>query len=503
MAEISRHVRGSAMALKIKLAYQWRLFLPLIGLLWVMIGCMMWWQYHREEDMRQDEVRQMMDFINARILFEREVDNDVYDLFAFLGQYYREDPIYSKMRISVYDAVNGVCIYSRGELLPFDEADRNAPNTEIVGDDGHRLELAGHRQKSLYYSITHSQDRNVVVYSAVPYDSMVADALMGGATEIWVAIGILALAITLVAFLTTTYVSNTLKRLRNFATRAAHDESFIPDDKFGHDELGEIGRQIVHIFNARSEAVKNMKREHELTLKTIEEKNLMKRRMTNNVSHELKTPVCIVKGYLDTIVDNPDMDERSRDHFIRKAQENINRMDSLIKDISTLNRFDDGADVIPTEPIDYHDVVLTVEGENEESGLLRDMKFENHVPEGTFVDGNFSLLVAMLHNLTKNAVMYSQGTKLGVRIDSEDDEFYHFTFYDNGVGVGEEHLPHLFKRFYCVDSGRSRKSCGTGLGLPIVYDTVVFHGGEISITNASEGGLEFHYTLRKSAEPAE
>ncbi len=332
---------------------------------------------------------------------------------------------------------------------------------------------------------------------------MVADALMGGATEIWVAIGILALAITLVAFLTTTYVSNTLKRLRNFATRAAHDESFIPDDKFGHDELGEIGRQIVHIFNARSEAVKNMKREHELTLKTIEEKNLMKRRMTNNVSHELKTPVCIVKGYLDTIVDNPDMDERSRDHFIRKAQENINRMDSLIKDISTLNRFDDGADVIPTEPIDYHDVVLTVEGENEESGLLRDMKFENHVPEGTFVDGNFSLLVAMLHNLTKNAVMYSQGTKLGVRIDSEDDEFYHFTFYDNGVGVGEEHLPHLFERFYCVDSGRSRKSCGTGLGLPIVYDTVVFHGGEISITNASEGGLEFHYTLRKSAEPAE
>lgn len=491
------------MASRIKLAYQWRLFFPLIALLWILIGCMLWWQYHREEDMRKEEVRQMMDYINARILFERDIDRDVYDLFTFLGQYYRDHPIFSKMRISVYDATNGQRIYGRGEALPFDEADRNIPNTEIVGDNGHRLELAGNKQKSLYYSITHSKDRNVVVYSAVPYDSFVADALMDGASEIWIAIGLLAMAITIVAFASTQYVGNTIKRLRNFATSAAHDETFIPDDKFGHDELGDIARQIVHIFNQRTQATMDMKREHQLTLQAIEEKNKMKRRMTNNVSHELKTPVCIVKGYLDTIVENPDMDERSRDHFMRKAQENINRMDVLIKDISTLNRFDEGADIIPTEKLDYYDVVLTVEGENVESGLLQNMEFINDVPEGTIINGNFSLLVAMLHNLTKNAATYSQGTRLGVRIDAQDEKFYYFTFYDNGVGVSEDHLPHLFERFYCVDSGRSRKSCGTGLGLPIVYDTVIFHGGSITISNAPQGGLEFHYSLPKPASEVE
>ncbi|MDE7126087.1 MAG: HAMP domain-containing histidine kinase, partial [Muribaculaceae bacterium] len=186
--------------------------------------------------------------------------------------------------------------------------------------------------------------------------------------------------------------------------------------------------------------------------------------------------------------------------FMRKAQENINRMDTLIKDLSILNRFDDGAAVIPTEPVDFHDVVLTVEAETEESGLLHDMKFINGVPEGKIISGNFTLLVAMLHNLVKNAVAYSQGTELGVRLDGEDDRYYHFTFFDNGVGVGEEHLEHLFERFYCVDSGRSRKSCGTGLGLPIVHDTVCFHGGDIYVANGKDRGLEFHFSLCRTDE---
>ena len=114
------------------------------------------------------------------------------------------------------------------------------------------------------------------------------------------------------------------------------------------------------------------------------------------------------------------------------------------------------------------------------------------------IEGNASLLSNMLMNLAKNAAAYSKGTECGVRLDGEDNNFYRFVFFDNGIGVGEEHIPHLFERFYRIDSGRSRKTGGTGLGLPIVQNTILAHGGTIEVRNGKNGGLEFVYTLPKS-----
>ena len=100
-----------------------------------------------------------------------------------------------------------------------------------------------------------------------------------------------------------------------------------------------------------------------------------------------------------------------------------------------------------------------------------------------------------INGLIKNAANYSGGTEIGFRLVSESDRFYVFSFYDNGKGVGEEHLAHLFERFYRVDTGRSRQKGGTGLGLPIVKSTVLSLGGTISVHNRSTGGLEFIFTI--------
>lgn len=490
----------------IKVGYQWRLFIPLTVLVWVLIFTMMSWHAVHERDVKIESVKERMDYISKRVLFEREIDSDVYMLFKFISYTYADDPVFKELRISVYDTRTGTLIYNLGPPLPFDDTDR------YVDDGNHDLNKRVQRYMSsepyaqdnaLHFLITRSLDDKVVVYSAVPRTDEVLSALMPN-SNIWLIVFAIAIGITVLAYFSTRYLTKTIRLLRTFAIRAASDPKFVVDDvEFPEDEVGEVGRQIIHIFNDRAKAFAESERDHQITLKTIEDRNAMKRRMTSNISHELKTPVCIVKGYIDTIIDNPDMPDKSRNRFILKAQENINRMDALIKDLSTLNRFDDGNELIPTEPIDFHDAVTTVEDENEETGVIGNMKFVNGVPQGTWVNGNFSLLVAMLHNLTKNAANYSHGTELGVVLNGEHDGMYHFTFFDNGTGVGEEHLPHLFERFYCVDSGRARKSCGTGLGLPIVRDTVTFHKGTITVENGKDGGLYFQFTLPKTDPPSQ
>ena len=216
-------------------------------------------------------------------------------------------------------------------------------------------------------------------------------------------------------------------------------------------------------------------------------------------SHELKTPIGVIKGYLDTIADNPDMDESSRRHFILKAQEHANRLVHLVADVTAISRLQDGSSLINLEDTDYHDIVYTVCSDVVESGQIGGMEFENGVEPGTYIKGNYNLLTGMLLNLIRNAVSYSRGTECGVRMLREDDRFYYFEFYDNGSGVAEEHLEHLFERFYRIDSGRSRKVGGTGLGLPIVQSTIEAHGGSISVSNRDGGGLSFVYSLPKAA----
>ena len=134
----------------------------------------------------------------------------------------------------------------------------------------------------------------------------------------------------------------------------------------------------------------------------------------------------------------------------------------------------------------------------EESGALGDIEFVYDVPTETYIMGNNSLLTGMLINLAKNSAAYSKGTECGIKLVDEDKKFYKFVFFDNGIGVGEEHIPHLFERFYRVDSGRARKNGGTGLGLPIVQNTILAHGGTIEIRNGEKCGLEFIFTLPKA-----
>ena len=317
-----------------------------------------------------------------------------------------------------------------------------------------------------------------------------------GKKSFWPLIILLIVASAL-SYISTKLLTRNVTLLRDFAQKAADGKVDYDVSKFPHDELGDISREIIKIYQEKDAAVSKSEKEHKVAINAIEEKARVKKQLTNNINHELKTPVGVIRGYLETIRSNPDMDNDTKNHFLNRAYENVERLCNLLTDVGAITLLEDGAKNIPVSEVDFHDLVFTIEHDLRVTGIAGNMKFNYDIPLNCYVKGNSNLLTGLISNLIKNAAQYSHGTEMGIKLVVESEKHYTFSFYDNGVGVEPDHLPHLFERFYRVDAGRSRKSGGTGLGLPIVKNTIEALGGSISVHNRTEGGLEFLFTLEK------
>lgn len=231
-----------------------------------------------------------------------------------------------------------------------------------------------------------------------------------------------------------------------------------------------------------------------------EDKTRLKRQLTQNVAHELKTPVSSIQGYLETIVSNPDIDKETKDQFIQRCYAQSRRLSSLLADISTLNKLDDAPQEYEFQPVNIPDLLQSIQRDVSMQMEAKHVTFRALVDPEVAVDGNPSLLYSIFRNLTDNSIAYGgEGVTITVQVLSESTDFYTFSFSDNGPGVAPEHIPHLFERFYRIDKGRSRKMGGTGLGLAIVKNSVLLHRGTISVRLGIAGGLEFIFTLPKAA----
>ena len=229
-----------------------------------------------------------------------------------------------------------------------------------------------------------------------------------------------------------------------------------------------------------------------------EEQIRLKRQLTQNIAHELKTPVSSIQGYLETIVNNENISREKMQTFLERCYAQSNRLSRLLRDISVLTRMDEAANMIDMEKIDISLLVGNIVNEVSLELEEKHITVVNSLKPKIQLRGNYSLLYSIFRNLMDNAIAYA-GTDIRINISCfrEDENFYYFSFADTGVGVSPEHLNRLFERFYRVDKGRSRKLGGTGLGLAIVKNSVIIHGGTISAKNNQGGGLEFVFTLAK------
>ncbi len=242
-------------------------------------------------------------------------------------------------------------------------------------------------------------------------------------------------------------------------------------------------------------------RSFEITIDDItktEKTRLMKQEMTNNIAHELRTPVTSIRGFLETLKEQPDIDVERRQFFIDRSYSQILRLSELIQDISMLTRIEEASDLFEIENVRIEP--LLEELRRDLSGKLEEhrISFEFNVDRSVQVNGNRMLLYSIFRNLADNSIIYG-GDNIHIQIDSymEDEEFYYFSYYDTGVGIEEKHLLRIFERFYRVNEGRTRNTGGSGLGLSIVKNAILFHKGEVVAKIRKEGGLEFLFTLKK------
>lgn len=491
--------------MKHQLSYQWRLFLPLATILCIVFGLIIYYQYKREADYRAQIFGSELEMIDNRILNAYDEDVNLRTFLNFIQKFFKGS-VFEGVRVSVY--FDGQLQYSLGTPIPIDNdgltlRGYGLDNSPTEGSE--RKIIAGRTVGSdedgncYLFSKTKSSDGRVTVRTVMPYSDNVHDAIDVDTTVWLVIIGCL-LTTLLVTYYFTSILSRNVVLLKDFAYRATTGGRFTGEDKFPRNELGEISREIIKLYRERLKAMELIKKERKIAINAIEEKVKITRQLTNNINHEIKTPVGIIRGYLESIIADPEMDTATRNRFLDRMLMNVERLTDLLNDVSTMTRLENGADMIAVEKIDMHDLVYQIESDLPANNLSGNLEFSFDIPFECNVSGNYNLIQGMICGLIRNAALHSGGTEIGLRMISENKRFYVFSFYDNGNGVSSEHIPHLFERFYRVDTGRSRKMGGTGLGLPIVKSTIISLGGTISVHNRSTGGLEFIFTLPKWTE---
>ena len=339
-------------------------------------------------------------------------------------------------------------------------------------------------KQDYFYVASYFPKAQLIVRTALPYNDDLTKSLQADQHYIWFAI-VAIILLTVVLYRFTYRLGKNVAKLSIFAYKADHNESLEVEDlaNFPDDELGEIAERIIKMYKR--------------VQTTRKEQDILKRQLTQNIAHELKTPVASIQGYLETILDNPHINEQTKEQFLQRCYAQSERLTSLLHDISTLNRLDDGSDMIDFESVDITQLVADITKETALVRQERKMTFDNQLPERIVVKGNRSLLYSVFRNLTDNAIAYAGEGRTITLEAKEQGNKWHFIFRDNGQGVPPEHLARLFERFYRVDKGRSRKMGGTGLGLAIVKNAVLLHGGTIRVSNLPEGGLKFEFTIKK------
>ncbi len=312
--------------------------------------------------------------------------------------------------------------------------------------------------------------------------------------------GLLGIAMLIVLYIYTQRLGKVITALRRFARKAERNETITLEmvEAFPENELGEISQHIIKVYHQMQATKEALHVEQEKVVASLEDQIRLKKQLSSNISHELKTPVSSIQGYLETILNNDNIPEDKVRVFLERSYAQSIRLTSLLQDISSLNKMTEASNMIVMEDINIHDLVYNIQSGVELQLEANHMTMDIDIPQELVIRGNNSLLYSVFRNLTDNAIAYAgKNTSISIQLINEDDQKCIFEVSDNGIGIDQKHIPHIFERFYRIDKGRSRKAGGTGLGLAIVKNAVIVHGGDIQAESNLGEGVTFTFSLSK------
>lgn len=535
-----------------------RFILPISALLLLLTLSFLYYHYEQEENVAVMNQQASMRNINESVfdLIRIRGENDFSDSCAIYLQRYVSHYDKRGLRVTLIDVSSGDLLFDSSmpaDVVAGNHADR--PEIRQALTEGHGYDvrrLSSLMNEEYFYVATYHPEFPFIVRSSLPYKLAMDRDRSGDIILMIVAGAIIALVLFLI------YRIFKMARGAEFATqkllqhlRTAQEGVAIFDSKrrlvfanslFGEyadfissknlakvedilcqPELARIKRFVENegyynnsvqetlvsynieksgrVFAVRGVLFRDKGLEVSINdITAAEEQTRIKRQLTQNIAHEFKTPVCGIQGYLETILQNyPDnMSEDQMLHFLERCYSQSNRLNTLVQDISQLNEMTGTAQRINKETVDLSKLVANIVQETGDKLAASEMSVENNLPDNLVINADSSMLYSIFRNLIDNAIAYAgKGTVIKISCFRADEQYYYFTFADNGTGVPDEHLSRIFERFYRVDKGRSRKLGGTGLGLAIVKNAVALHGGTISARNAQGGGLEFVFKLQR------
>ena len=478
------------MASAIKLSFHRRLFVMLIAFSWSIILCFIGFQYLREKQYKSDYLSLQLQLYNRHLL-EAVEDGEPHETYIATHQKPFED-----LRISIID-FSGTVLYDN--MLPVNTLDNHQKRPEVAdalkkGSGYHIGRQSTSDGIEYFYSAT--RGKQFIARTAIPYSASLRELLQADWTFLGVMISI-SLALSVLAYFATRRLGKNIERLNRFAAKAEKGEAFDESKPFPNDELGSISNHIVQLYAQWQQTIKDRDLAHEAALREEKEKIRIKRQLSNNINHELKTPVASIGVCLETLLSGISLSEEKRQELIERCYTNNERLRRLLGEVSLITRMEDGSALIGKEKVVINDILTEIAEELEIMPEEERLTLHTDFNEQVIIDGNLSLIGSIFRNLTENAIAYSEGKNIFISLIKNNDTECHIRFEDDGKGVEPEQLPRLFERFYRVDKGRSRQLGGTGLGLSIVKHAIQFHGGTITASNRPHGGLRFDFSLKK------
>ena len=270
----------------------------------------------------------------------------------------------------------------------------------------------------------------------------------------------------------------------------------------GSFSINDLGYFILTFFTA-SIVLENFLTSYKTRLEEInilKDQENYRREFLGNVSHELKTPLFTIQGYILTLIEGALKDKKVRGKYLRRSAKGVDRLISIVKDLDLITQFESGIKTVDKTDFNIYELIENVydlmEFESEKNSTKLLVNNENNSP--VIVNADKERILQVVTNLVVNSIKYGkEGGYTEVKVEEYDKDKIIVRVKDNGEGIEDEHLPRLFERFYRIDKNRSRKKGGSGLGLSIVKHIIEAHQEQIFVESKIGQGTEFSFTLQK------